>query len=236
MWPGKSSPLGATWTGDGVNFALFSEHAERVHLCLFAAPRDAVAARALLLNQKTRHVWHCFLPDCRPGQLYGYRVEGPYDPARGKRFNPARLLLDPYARAITGKVDWSLGSALAYDPASPHGDFARDDSDDAAAMPKCVVTNPAFDWDGDLRPRTPLHRSVLYELHVRGFTQRFPGIDRALRGTYAGLSSPLVLNYLKELGVTAVELLPVHECQPEKFLLDRGLTNYWGYNTIGFFA
>ncbi|MGH7462259.1 MAG: glycogen debranching protein GlgX, partial [Longimicrobiales bacterium] len=138
--------------------------------------------------------------------------------------------------AITGKVDWALGSALAYDPSSPHRDFARDDSDDAAAMPKCVVTDPAFDWDGDVQPRTPFHRSVVYELHVRGFTRRFPGLDPAVRGTYAALGSPPVLNYLKELGVTAVELLPVQECQPEKFLLDRSLTNYWGYNTIGFFA
>ncbi len=236
MWPGKSSPLGATWTGQGVNFALFSEQAERVELCLFAEPEDGRPARTFQLNQKTRHVWHCFLPDCRPGQLYAYRAGGPYDPLRGKRFNAAKLLLDPYARAITGKVDWARGSPLAYDPQSPLGDLARDDSDDAAAMPKCVVVDPMFDWDGDPRPRTPVHRSVIYELHVRGFTRCFPGLDPALRGTYAALSSPEILKYLTGLGVTAVELLPVHECQPEKFLIDRGLTNYWGYNTVGFFA
>jgi len=236
VWPGRSEPLGATWTGNGVNFALFSENAEKVELCLFAAPRDARPVRTIVLGQKTRHVWHGFLPGCRPGQLYGYRVYGPYNPPRGKRFNPAKLLLDPYARAITGKVDWSRGSAFAYDPRSPSGDSARDDSDNAAAMPKCVVINPVFDWAGDTRLDIPLHRSIIYELHVKGFTWNFPGIDPKLRGTYAALSSPEVLKYLTGLGVTAVELLPIHECQPEKFLSDRGLTNYWGYNTIGFFA
>ncbi len=236
VWPGKSSPPGATWTGQGVNFALFSENAEQVDLCLFAAPEDGRSSHTVLLQQKTRHVWHCFLPECRPGQLYAYRLHGPYEPLRGKRFNTAKLLLDPYARAITGKVDWTRGSPLAYDPGHPQRDLVRDDSDDATAMPKCVVIDPAFDWDRDTHPGTPLHRSVIYELHVKGFTKCFPGLDPALRGTYAGLSSPEVLNYLTSLGVTAVELLPVHECQPEKFLIDRGLTNYWGYNTIGCFA
>ncbi len=236
MWPGKSLPLGATWTGQGVNFALFSEHAERVELCLFAGPLDARPARTFLLGQKTRHVWHGFLPDCRPGQLYAYRVHGPWNPRRGQRFNAAKLLLDPCARAITGKVDWSRGSPLSHDPARPQDIEARDESDSAAAMPRCVVLDPAFDWDGDRRPGTPLHHSVIYELHVRGFTRCFPGLDPAIRGTYSALGAAPVLKYLNSLGVTAVELLPVHECQPEKFLTGRGLTNYWGYNTVGFFA
>jgi glycogen operon protein len=234
--PGKNSPLGAHWTGQGVNFALFAQSAEKVELCLFARPEDGEPVRTVEMAHKTRNVWHCLLPDCRPGQLYGYRVYGPYDPQRGKRFNPAKLLMDPYARALTGKVDWTRGTALSYDPLKPEKDLALDCSDDAAAMPKCVVVDHRFEWDGDQPLRTALGRSVIYELHVKGFTKRFPGLDPKLQGTYAGLAAPAVLEYLTGLGVTAVELLPVHECQPEKFLLDRGLTNYWGYNTAGFFA
>jgi len=236
VWPGKSAPLGATWTGHGVNFAVFSERAEQVELCLFAAPGDARPRHTFSLTQKTRNVWHGFIPHCRPGQLYGYRVYGPYEPRCGRRFNPAKLLVDPYARAVTGKVNWRLGSPLAYDPYGPLGDLARDDTDNAAAMPKCVVVDPHFNWEGDCRPGHPLHRSVIYELHVKGFTKNFPGLDPELRGTYAGLAAPQVIEYLRQLGVTAVELLPVHECQPESFLIDRGLTNYWGYNTVCFFA
>jgi isoamylase len=234
--PGKHAPLGAHWTGQGVNFAIFAQNAEKVELCLFARAEDPQPARTVDLGQKTRNVWHCLLPECRPGQLYGYRVYGPYQPCRGRRFNPAKLLLDPYARAITNKVDWSRGSPLSYDPASAEKDLVPDTSDDAAAMPKCVVVDHRFDWDGDQPLRTPLARSVIYELHIKGFTCCFPGLEPKLRGTYAGLASPEVLGYLTKLGITAVELLPVHECQPEKFLLDRGLTNYWGYNTAGFFA
>ena len=234
--PGKNSPLGAHWTGQGVNFALFSQNAEKVELCLFARSEDGAPVRTVEITYKTRNVWHCLLPDCRPGQLYGYRVYGPYDPQRGKRFNPAKLLMDPYARALTGKVDWSRGTALSYDPLKPEKDLALDRSDDGAAMPKCVVVDHRFEWDGDQPLRTPLGRSVIYELHVKGFTKRFPGLDPKLQGSYAGLAAPEVLEYLTGLGVTAVELLPVHECQPEGFLLERGLTNYWGYNTAGFFA
>ncbi|MFB3813653.1 MAG: glycogen debranching protein GlgX [Terriglobales bacterium] len=232
-WPGRPSPLGATHDGRGVNFALYSEDAEGVELCLFNAADTATPTQVVPVTTKTRHTWHVYLPDCEAGQLYGYRVHGPYDPARGLRFNANKLLIDPYARAITGAVDWSQGWAFAYRDGD---DFRRDDSDDAAAVPKCVVVDNEFDWHADRRPRTPWKRTVIYELHVKGFTQTFPGLDEKLRGTYAGLAAPAVIEYLKQLGVTAVELMPVHACQPEKALLDRGLTNYWGYNTLGFFA
>ncbi|MGH9651439.1 MAG: glycogen debranching protein, partial [Terriglobales bacterium] len=170
------------------------------------------------------------------GQLYGYRVHGPFDPQRGLRFNPAKLLVDPYAGALTGTVNWAKGSPFSYPLGHPDGDLARDDSDSTRAVPKSIVVDPRFDWGGDRPPRVAWPRSVIYELHVKGFTKKFPGLDPRLRGTYAGLATPPVLDYLTRLGVTAVELLPVHACQPEKFLTDRGLTNHWGYNTLGYFA
>ena len=236
VWPGWPSPLGATWDGEGVNFALYSENAEGVDLCLFDAPDAARTARIVPVWQRTRHVWHVYIPGCSPGQLYGYRVYGPYDPGRGHRFNPAKLLVDPYAKALTGAVDWARGSAFGYQIGHPDGDLAQDDSDDAAAVPKSVVVDDRFDWAGDRPLRIPWKRSVIYELHVKGFTAAFPGLDPQRCGTYAGLAAPPVVDYLRQLGVTAVELLPVHACQPEKFLADRELTNYWGYNTLGYFA
>jgi glycogen operon protein len=219
-----------------VNFALYSENAEGVELCLFDMPEAAQASQVIPIKQRTRYTWHVYCPGCSPGQLYGYRVYGPYDPACGQRFNPAKLLVDPYARALTGTVDWTHGSPFGYRLGDPAGDLARDDTDDAAAVPKSIVVDNRFDWAGDRPPRVPWPRSVIYEMHVKGFTETFPGLDPRLRGTYAGLASPRVLDYLVRLGVTAVELLPVHACLPEKFLTERGLTNYWGYNTLGYFA
>jgi len=236
VWPGRPSPLGATWDGSGVNFALYSENAEAVELCFFDAPGAAQASRVIRLAQRTRNTWHAYIPGCPPGQLYGYRVYGRYDPWVGLRFNPSKLLIDPYAKALSGAVDWTKGAPFGYQLGHPDTDLARDDSDDAAAVPKSIVIDPIFDWSDDRPPRIPLQRSVIYELHVKGFTAQFPRLAAKLRGTYAGLAAPPVIDYLKQLGITAVELLPIHACQPGKTILDRGLTNYWGYNTLGYFA
>ena len=189
------------------------------------------------LTERTAHTWHCFLPGIGPGQHYGFRVHGPYEPETGHRFNPAKLLLDPYAKSIDGPVVWDQANVLPYVPtAGEDADLERDDEDDVDAVPKSVVIDPRFDWEGDRRPNTPLHESVIYETHVRGFTRLHPEVREELRGTYAGLASEPALNYLRDLGVTAVELLPVHHIVDESFLFERGLSNYWGYSTIGFFA
>jgi isoamylase len=231
--PGSPSHLGATWDGAGVNFALFSENAEGVELCLFDAEGEEEIR--VPVTEQTDQVWHVYLPQVRPGQRYGFRVHGPYDPPAGHRFNPAKLMLDPYARAIDGTVNWS-DALFGYQVGHAEGDLARDDRDSAPGMPKSVVTDPAFTWGHDRPPRTPLNESVIYEVHVKGFTARHPDVPKALRGTYAGLASPPAIDYLQSLGVTAVELLPIHQFVADKHLVDRGLTNYWGYNSIGFFA
>jgi isoamylase len=234
IWPGKPYPLGATWDGAGVNFSLFSENATKVELCLF----DGTAAQRetrIAMNEQTHQVWHLYLPEARLGQLYGYRVYGPYEPQEGHRFNPAKLLLDPYAKAITGTVFWS-DALFGYAIGHPDQDLSRDEKDSAAGMPKCVVIDRAFSWGNDVPPATPWHETIIYELHVKGFTMRHPAVPPELRGTYAALTCPEVMDYLKSLGVTAVELMPVHQFVPDKHLEDRGLTNYWGYNSIGFFA
>jgi isoamylase len=234
VWPGEAFPLGATWDGSGTNFSLFSEHAERVELCLFDGNDSE---QRIELTERTAHTWHCFLPGVGPGQHYGFRVHGPYEPETGHRFNPAKLLLDPYAKSIDGPVVWDQANVLPYVPtAGEDADLERDDEDDVDAVPKSVVIDPRFDWEGDRRPNTPLHESVIYETHVRGFTRLHPEVREELRGTYAGLASEPALNYLRDLGVTAVELLPVHHIADESFLFERGLSNYWGYSTIGFFA
>ncbi|MBI2525001.1 MAG: glycogen debranching protein GlgX [Candidatus Rokubacteria bacterium] len=233
--PGASYPLGATWDGAGVNFALFSEHATAVELCLFDTADPAREAQRIPVQERTDQVWHLYVPGARPGLLYGYRVHGPYDPAVGHRFNPAKLLLDPYARALAGPLRWD-DALLGYRGGEPASDAAPDERDSAPCVPKSVVVDPAFSWDGDRRPRTPWHETVIYELHVKGFTARHPDVPEALRGTYAGLAAPAVVDHLCRLGVTAVELLPVHHSVPERALVDRGLTNYWGYNSIGYFA
>ena len=235
IWLGYPYPLGATWLGNGVNFAIFAENATSVDLCLFDnidAPQENIR---IPMTEQTDQVWHVFLPDVRPGQLYGFRVYGPYDPERGMRFNSSKLLIDPYAKAIAGQVNWA-DEMFGYVVGGPQEDLARDFRDDAWGMPKAAVIDHSFDWGGDKRPATPLHSSIIYEVHVKGFTRLCPDVPPELRGTYAGLGSAAAIKYLKELGVTAVELLPVHHHIDDKILVDRGLVNYWGYNTVGFFS
>jgi isoamylase len=235
VWPGEPYPLGATWTGKGVNFALYSANATGVDLCLFEATDTDREDVRIRLREVTDHVWHVFLPDAGPGQLYGYRVYGAYDPAAGHRFNASKVVIDPYAKAIAGKVLWGP-EMFGYPLGNAAEDLKRDYQDNVASVPKCIVINPAFDWQNDQPPRTPLEETVVYEVHVRGFTKLWETIPKEIRGTYAGLGSSEAIKYLQALGATAIELLPVHEHCDEGFLLDRGVTNYWGYNTVGFFA
>ncbi|OLD90975.1 MAG: glycogen debranching enzyme GlgX, partial [Verrucomicrobia bacterium 13_1_20CM_4_54_11] len=232
---GYPYPLGATWTGNGVNFAIFSEHATGVELCLFDSIEATEENIRIPVHERTDQVWHVFLPDMRPGQLYGLRVSGPYDPERGLRFNSSKLLLDPYAKAIAGEMSWA-DEMFGYVIGDAKEDLTQDFRDDAWGVPKSVVIDTGFDWQGDKSPGTPLHSSVIYELHVKGFSKFWPDVPENLRGTYAALGSPRAIDYFKKLGVTAIELLPVHAHIDDKVLIDRGLTNYWGYNTIGFFA
>ena len=234
VWPGSPEPLGATWDGEGVNFALFSEHATGVELCLFDAEGTREVER-VRFSERTNHVWHAYLPDVRPGQAYGYRVHGPYAPERGHRFNPAKLLLDPYAKTIAGRVQWS-DAQFGYQIGDPRADLAPSATDSAPEMPRCLVVDTAFTWAGDRPLRTPWSQTVVYECHVKGMTARHPGVPEALRGTYLGLASDPILDHLLALGVTAVELLPVQHFVVDRLLLEAGLTNYWGYNTVGFFA
>lgn len=234
VWPGKPYPLGATWDGQGVNFALFSEHAERVELCLFDV-RGRREIERITLRERTDMVWHCYLPDASAGLLYGYRVHGAYRPQLGQRFNPNKLLLDPYARSTFGKLHGSTAD-FAYKIGADREDLSFDWRDNGAAMPKCQVIGAPFDWEEDRPPGTPWSETVIYELHVKGFTALHPTIPETLRGTYAGLACPPAIAHLQRLGVTAVELLPVHCFVDERDLLKRGLCNYWGYNSIGFFA
>jgi isoamylase len=233
-WPGQPYPLGATWDGEGVNFALFSENAERVELCLFD-PSGKREIGKIDVRERTDRIWHCYLPYCRLGQLYGYRVHGPYDPSNGHRFNPNKLLLDPYAKATVGLVDWSYPH-FGYRLGDGEEDLAFDERDNAPGMPKCRVVDTAFTWGDDRPPRTPWDETIIYELHVKGFTKLHPDIPPELRGTYAGLASAPAIEHLKKLGVTAVELMPVHSFVDDKHLVEKGLKNYWGYNSIGFFA
>ncbi len=234
VWPGEPYPLGATWDGEGINFALFSENAVKVELCLFD-PTGRREVERIEIREHTNQIWHCYLPYGRLGQLYGYRVYGPYDPANGHRFNPNKLLLDPYAKATVGPLDWSYPH-FGYRLGAEEEDLAYDERDNAAGALKCRVVDTAFTWAEDRPPRIPWHETVIYETHVKGFTMRHPGIPQALRGTYAGLASAPAIDHLKRLGVTAVELMPVHLFVDDKHLVDRGLRNYWGYNSIGFFA
>jgi isoamylase len=228
--PGEPFPLGAIWDGQGTNFSVFSEAAERVDLCLFDAQDREVR---VTLTERTAFCWHAYLRGVRPGQRYGFRVHGPWDPAQGHRCNPAKLLVDPYARALSGQINWDP-SLFPY----PLGgdDLQRDDSDSAPHMPKSVVVDDRFDWEGDQPLRRKLDETVVYEVHVKGFTKRHPALPEAIRGTYAGLAHPAAVEYLASLGVTAVELMPIHQFVHEKHQVDKGLRNYWGYHSLGYFA
>jgi glycogen operon protein len=232
--PGRPYPLGATWDGTGTNFAIYSEHATKVELCLFDN-RSRQETERIELRETTAFVRHGYLQGISPGQLYGYRVHGPWDPANGFRFNPNKLLIDPQAQAVCGGVDWSK-PIYPYQFGGADPDLVLDDRDDGDGMAKSVVVNPYFDWEQDRPPNTPLSDSIIYELHVRGFSKLNPEVPEELRGTYAGLASPPSIQYLKQLGVTAVELLPVHHFLDDKRLVDLNLRNYWGYNTVAYFS
>ena len=234
VWPGRPYPLGATWDGEGVNFALFSAHAEKVELCLFDRSGNHEEAR-IALPEYTDEVWHAYLPDVRPNLLYGYRVYGPYDPSNGHRFNPNKLLIDPYVRSLHGRLRWS-DALFGYRVGSQRSDLSFDRRDNARQIPKCRVIEPAFTWGEDRRPRIPWEETIILELHVRGTTIRHPDVDSLHRGTFAGLASPAMIDYLLDLGVTAVELLPIHAAVDDRHLIERGLVNYWGYNSIAYFA
>jgi isoamylase len=233
VWPGRPFPLGAAWDGRGTNFSLFSEHAERVELCLFDGEDRETRHE---LRERTAFNWHGYLPGIGPGQRYAYRVHGPYEPEAGHRFNAVKLLVDPYAKAIEGPVRWEAASVFPYVPGGEDADLFPDDEDDAEAIPKCVVVDPHFDWEDDAKPETPWHDTVIYEVHVRGFTKLHPGVREDLRGSFGGLASEGAIDYLKSLGITAVELLPVHHNADEHHLVEKGLTNYWGYSSVGFLA
>ncbi|WP_159522735.1 glycogen debranching protein GlgX [Sunxiuqinia indica] len=235
--PGKPYPLGATYDGNGVNFAIFSENATSIKLCLFNSPQDEEEYAQVDFDEVTDYVWHLYLPDIKPGQLYGYRVYGRYQPKTGMRFNSQKLLIDPYAKAISGRIeiddsmfDYQFGSV----PKKGHAKKSSEDS--SAKMNKSVVIDTTFDWEGVKKPEIPMHNSIIYELHVKGFTAQHPDIPKEERGTYKGLANPKIINYFKELGITAIELMPIHHFAHNKFLLDKGLNNYWGYNSIGYFA
>ncbi len=233
LWPGRPFPLGAVWDGDGTNFAVFSEHAEAVELCLFDG--DDHETR-ITIRERTAFHWHCYLPGIGPGQRYAYRVHGPYEPTAGHRFNPRKLLIDPYAKAIDGPVGYGVANVLPYVPDGDDADLVADDEDDQDAIPKSVVVSEHFDWEGDLLPRTPWNETIIYETHVKGFTRCHPKVREDLRGTYAALASEEAVSHFVELGVTAIELLPVHHIADEAALVDKGLSNYWGYSSIGYLA
>lgn len=235
IYTGSPYPLGATFDGKGVNFALFSEHAENVELCLYGDTEETEEIAKISLKEKTHQVWHIYLEGLKPGQRYGYRVHGPYEPQKGHRFNPNKLLIDPYAKAISGTVQWN-DALFGYAIGDTVSDLSFSDTDSAPYVPKSVVIDTAFDWEGDRPPSIPMHQTVIYEAHVKGFTALHPDIPEEIRGTYAGMAHPAAIAYLKEMGITAIELLPVHHFLTDRHLQDKGLSNYWGYNSIGFFA
>ena len=234
-WPGRPYPLGATWDGAGVNFAIFSEHATKVELCLFDGADATKESTRIVMPEQTDLVWHIYLPDIEPGQLYGYRVHGPYEPQNGHRFNPNKVVLDPYAKAIGRDIRWD-DSVFGYQLGHAEGDITFDDRDSAPFAPLARVIDPSFVWGDDRPPNTPWHKTLIYEAHVKGTTIRNPAVPEHLRGTYAGLASEPMIEHLTSLGVTAIELLPVHYHIDDRTLLEKGLVNYWGYNTLGFFA
>ena len=233
-YPGKPYPLGATWDGEGVNFALYSEHAVAVELCVFSSPLDTIEVEKMKMVERTHHVWHIYIPGMRPGQLYGFRVYGPYNPANGHRFNPYKLLIDPYAKAISSPIKWH-DSLFGYKVADGD-DTSFSNLDSAPYLPKSVVIDPTFDWEDDKTLDTPYHETIIYEAHVKGLTFQNLEIPDSIRGTYAAIAHPSTINHLKELGITAIELMPVHHFVNDRFLVEKGLSNYWGYSSIGFFA
>ncbi|MEA2446709.1 MAG: isoamylase, partial [Actinomycetota bacterium] len=232
VWPGDPYPLGATWDGAGTNFAVFSENASEVELCLFD---EGGAEERLPLTEVTAHVWHGYVEGVGPEQRYGFRVHGPTAPEQGHRFNPNKLLIDPYAKAIEGDIDWGE-EVFGYKWADPAEDLSTSESDDAARIPKSIVVDGSFYWEDDSRPNIPWHDTVIYETHVKGFTITHPGIPPEIQGTYAGLAHPAAIEHLQLMGITAIELQPVHHFVHPQHLVDKGLRNYWGYDSIGFFA
>ncbi|GAA4916126.1 glycogen debranching protein GlgX [Mucilaginibacter defluvii] len=234
-YPGKPYPLGATWDGEGVNFTLYADNATGVELCLFDSPESQTESKKIKLYERSHQVWHVYLPGVKPGQLYGYRVHGPYEPQNGHRFNPNKLLLDPYAKAIAGVIDWH-DSLFAYQVGHPDEDLSYSEEDSAPYIPKSVVIDNNFDWGDDAPPRTPYHQSVIYEAHVRGLTMQHPEIPEDIRGSYAAIAHPAIIKHLQDLGITAIELMPIHQFVNDRYLVEKGLRNYWGYNSIGFFA
>ena len=234
VWPGQPYPRGATWDGEGVNFSVFSTNAEKVELCIFD-PSGRHEIQRIALRERTDEIWHSYLPEARPGMLYGYRVHGPYDPQKGHRFNPHKLLIEPYAKHLQGNMVWS-DAHFGYRVGHAKADLSFDKRDSAPGTPKSRVIDPAFTWGDDRPPRVPWHDTVIYEAHVRGMTMRHPEVPPPLRGTYAGIATAPVIEHLQRLGITTLELMPVHAFFDDRHLLEKGLRNYWGYNTIGFFA
>ncbi|HJE68052.1 alpha-amylase family glycosyl hydrolase, partial [Pseudomonas oryzihabitans] len=231
---GLPYPLGATWDGSGVNFAIFSANATKVELCLFDDEGKEEIER-IELPEFTNEIWHGYLPDARPGTLYGYRVHGPYEPQNGHRFNHNKLLIDPYAKQIVGELEWN-DALFGYTIGHPDGDLSFDERDSAPFMPRCRVIDPAFTWGNTTHPRVPRDRTVFYETHVRGYTMQHPAVPESARGTFSGLQESEVIDYIKSLGITSVELMPIHYFLDDNHLLEKGLRNFWGYNTLAFFA
>ncbi|RCH55305.1 glycogen debranching enzyme GlgX [Mucilaginibacter hurinus] len=234
-YPGKPYPLGATWDGEGVNFTLYADNASGVELCLFDDTNATTESHKIVFTERSHHIWHAYLPGIKPGQLYGYRVHGPYEPENGHRFNPNKLLIDPYAKAIAGTIDWH-DSLFGYEIGHEAEDLSFSESDSAPYIPKSVVIDSNFDWGDDQPPRRPYHQSVIYEAHVRGLTMQHPEIPDDIRGTYSAIGHPAIIKHLTDLGITAIELMPVHQYVNDRYLVEKGLSNYWGYNSIGFFA
>ncbi|HEX8607661.1 MAG TPA: alpha-amylase family glycosyl hydrolase, partial [Pedobacter sp.] len=232
LYPGSPNPLGATWDGQGVNFSLYAYNATAVELCLFDdnCGQEHTVVR---LFERTNQIWHVYIPGVRPGQCYGYRVHGPFEPTEGHRFNSNKLLIDPYAKAISGSVNWHE-SLYGYN--FGEDDLSFNELDSAPFVPKSVVIDPAYDWEGVEAPNTSYHQSIIYEAHVKGLTKLHPDIPEEIRGTYSAIAHPVIIDHLKSLGITAIELMPVHQFINDNSLTERGLTNYWGYNTIGFFS
>ena len=234
-YPGYPYPLGATWDSEGVNFALFAENASAIDLCLFHSGADEQEFERIPMIERTHHVWHIYIPEIRAGQLYGFRVQGPFDPYKGHRFNSNKLLIDPYAKAISGTIKWH-DSLFGYIVGHHAEDLTYSELDSAPYIPKSVVVDQIFDWEGDRALNIPFYKTIIYEAHVKGLTQLHPGVPEEIRGTYAAIAHPSIINYLKSLGITAIELMPVHHFVNDRFLQEKGLSNYWGYNSIGFFA